>query len=297
MNHSASQTLNQQRLETYLSAYGQPDLDIAAHLESPSSGTRRHLPRNGGTDTPKDLTARVKIIEIFTLHVLPRNEEWGYAAEFIRLSEVLDEERKEGLLQTLEELKEEQERGNQRAAELQREKDAELERQTREEEEKKAQAAAAAERPQQNGHKRSGSEEDYGIEKNHPNGVSKNRPTKALDKTTGSGRSLPSSGRTTFSPPPAFSSSSKNIKKTDKPSAPVSRQARALYNVMRNLLQNLGHTVAGNPMSFLRTILFMLGIIMALSRQDVRERIRRLANTSWQKIRGTVGMGVKVSYI
>jgi hypothetical protein len=77
----------------------------------------------------------------------------------------------------------------------------------------------------------------------------------------------------------------------------VLRQARALYNVMRNIFQNLGQAVAGNPMSILRTILFMLGIMMALSRQDVRERIRRLTNTSWQKIRGTVGMGVKVSYI
>lgn len=271
-------------------------MDIAAHLESPTPGSRRHLHRNGGTDTPKDLAARVKIIEIFTLHVLPRNEEWDYATEFIRLSEVLDEERKEGLLQTLEELKDEQERGNQRAAELQREKDAELEHQMREEEEQRAQAAADAERLRQNGHKRSSSEVDYGIEKNHPSSVSKSRPTKAVDKSNGSGRSIPSSGRTTFSPPPT-SSSSKNVKKTEKPSAPVLRQARALYNVMRNIFQNLGQAVAGNPMSILRTILFMLGIMMALSRQDVRERIRRLTNTSWQKIRGTVGMGVKVSYI
>ena len=68
-----------------------------------------------GADTPKDLTARVKIIELFTLHVLPRNDEWEYSTEFINLSEVLDEERKDLFLQTLEGLKEEKERGEMRA--------------------------------------------------------------------------------------------------------------------------------------------------------------------------------------
>ncbi|KAL1965714.1 hypothetical protein VTN77DRAFT_5214 [Rasamsonia byssochlamydoides] len=293
LNHSSSQTLNQQRLETYLSAYGQPDLDITAHLQdSPSGSQRHHLPRNGGTDTPKDLTARVKIIELFTLHVLPRNEEWDYAREFIRHSEVLDEERKDVFLQTLEGLKEEKERGNQRAAELQREKEAELERQMREEEQRKAEAAAA-ERLQQNGHKRTSSEVDYGIEKEHPNGVAKE---KQADKPSSSGKSIPPSGRTPFSPSPP-PGSSKKIKKAEKPAAPVSRQARALLNVLRNILRSLSQSVVGNPMAFLRTLLFTLGILMALSRQDVRERIRKLTNTSWQKIRGTVGMGMKVSYI
>lgn len=298
MNHSPSQKLNQQRLETYLSASGQPDLDIAAHLQDSPSDSRSHLPRNGGTDTPKDLTARVKIIELFTLHVLPRNEEWDYAREFIRFSEVLDEERKDVFLQTLEGLKEEKEKGNQRAAELQREKEAELERQMREEEQRRAEAAAAAERLQQNGHKRTSSEVDYGIEKNHPNGVTKSRSSKQADKqSTTAGKSIPPSGRTTFSPSPP-PGSSKNVKKTTgKPAAPVTRQVRALLSALQNLLRNLGQSVAGNPMAFLRTLLFMLGIIMAFSRQDVRERIRKLTNTSWQKVRGTIGMGMKVSYI
>jgi hypothetical protein len=289
LNHSSSQTLNQQRLETYLSAYGQPDLDIATHLQDGLQ--RHHLPRNGGTDTPKDLTARVKIIELFTLHVLPRNEEWDYAREFIRLSEVLDEERKDAFLQTLEGLKEEKEKGTQRAAELQREKEAELENQMREEEQKRAEAATAVERLKQNGHKRTSSEVDYGIEKDHPNGTSRNRSSKPAAKPS---KSIPSA-RTQLSPSPQ-PGSSKNVKKAEKP-APVSRRTRNLLTVLQNLLRSLGQTIVGNPMTFLRTLLFMLGIIMALSRRDVRERIRKLTNSSWQKVRGTVGMGTKVSYI
>ncbi|PYH73277.1 protein pex26 [Aspergillus vadensis CBS 113365] len=283
LKHSPSQKLNQQRLETYLSSYGQPNLDISDHLTSGSSTPRA----NGGTDTPKDLAARVKIIELFTLHVLPANEEWEYAQEFINLSEVLDEDRKELFLQTLEGLKEEKQQGELRAAALQREKDAELEIQAREEERRRVEEAEAAERAQK-GHGRSGSEVDYGIEKTYPNGSIKGKGRFTEKQSSKPGTSA---GRTAFSPP-----GSKNIKKIEKPEARA-KQSRALINVVRNILKYVSKSIAGNPLSFARTLLFMLGIIAALSRQDVRERIRRITGSGWQKIKGTVGMGVKVSYI
>ncbi|CEL08792.1 Putative Microbody (Peroxisome) proliferation protein peroxin 26 [Aspergillus calidoustus] len=285
LNHSPSQTVNQQRLETYLSSYGQPNLDIEEHLNSPTASQRL----NGGTDTPKDLAARVRLIELFTLHVLPRNEEWDYAREFINLSEVLDEERKEVFLQTLDGLKEEKEQGKLRAAALQREKDAELERQIQEAERQKAEDAAAAERAaQQKSHKRSGSEVDYGIEKPHPNGTARGK--KSADKN-GSSKSGSSSSRTAVSPP-----SSKNVKKAEKPETRA-RQSQALATVLRNLVQYLGKSISNNPLWFVRSLLFLLGLIFALNRPNVRERIRKIVGSGWQKVRGTVGMGVKVSYI
>jgi solute carrier family 10 (sodium/bile acid cotransporter), member 7 len=270
-------------------------------MENSSEGPRR-LTRNGGTDTPKDLAARVKIIELFTLHVLPQNGEWDYAAEFIRLSEVLDEERKEVFLQTLEELKDEKERGNQRAAELQREKEAEIERQMKEAEEKQK-AAAAAEKSQKlsNGHKRASSEVDYGIDKSHPNGAAKSQPVKGADKPVqGGDNKKPKTGAATTTRRTGFpqpSSSSKGVGEREKSVSSVSRRIRFFYNLVRNMFQQIQHSVAGNPMAFIRTILFTLGFLLALSRQDVRARIQRLTNSSWQKIRGTVGMGMKVSYI
>lgn len=258
---------------------------------SPTGSRRRRAHGASGTDTPKDLEARVRILELFTLHVLPRNEEWDYSREFIQFSEVLDEERKEAFFQTLDGLKEEKERGTLRAAELEREREAELERQAREEERRRAEEAAAAERAQKNAHKRASSEVDYGIE-NHPNGTAKSRSNKSTEKSVNSKATDPT-GRTTFSPPPE---SSKNVKKTPK-SPPMVRQARAFATALHNLLLALARNVTGNPMALLRTVLFMLGIVMALSRQDVRERVRRIMNTSWQKVRGTVGAGMKVSYI
>lgn len=238
---------------------------------------------SSGADTPKDLAARVRIIELFTLHVLPRNEEWEYATEFINLSEVLDEERKELFLQTLEGLKEEKERGELRAAELQRQKDAELDKQ-REDERRQAEEAAAAQ-PKANGHKRNTSEVDYGIEKGSTRSPSKGKGSKASDKSS-NGKS---SART------ALSSSSKNSKKQLKPE--TRSQSRAVTNAIRNLFKHIVQSISGNPMSILRTVLFLLGILMAMSRQDVRERIRRITGGAWQKVKGTVGMGVKVSYI
>lgn len=287
LNHSSSQALNQQRLETYLSSYGQPNLDLTDRLQDASNGLRQH-PMSGasGTATPKDLTARVRIIELFTLHVLPRNEEWEYAHEFINLSEVLDEERKEIFIQTLEGLKEEKERGELRAAELQRRKDAEFERQ-REEERRRAEeeaAAAAAVRPQSNGHKRNTSEVDYGIEKGSPR-ASKGKGPRTSDKPPG-----PKPSRT------VLSSGSKNSKKQVKPGSRTS-QSRAVANMLRNLFKHIIQSVSGNPLSIVRTLLFLLGLLMVMSRQDVRERARRITGSAWQKVKGTVGMGTKVSYI
>ncbi|KKK23944.1 hypothetical protein P175DRAFT_0512387 [Aspergillus ochraceoroseus IBT 24754] len=291
LNHSPSQAVNQQRLETYLSSYGQPHLDIEEHLQnSPTSSQRPRARPHNGTDTPKELNARVRLIELFTLHVLPRNEEWDYAREFINLSEFLDEERKEIFLQTLDGLQEEKEQGKLRAAALQREKDAELDKQVREAERQRAEEAAAAERAaQQKSPKRGGSEVDYGVEKTNANGGSV-RGKKSLEKSAGS-KAGNSSSRPAFSPP-----GSKNLKKPEKPETRA-RQSQALATVLRNLVRYLGKSISNNPLWFIRSLLFILGIIFALNRPNIRERIRRITGSGWDKVKGTVGMGVKVSYI
>ncbi|KAJ5506740.1 hypothetical protein N7453_005697 [Penicillium expansum] len=286
LTHSSSQSLNQQRLETYLSSYGQPNLDLTDRLHDASDDyEQRPMRTTSGADTPKDLTARVKIIELFTLHVLPRNDEWEYSTEFINLSEVLDEERKDLFLQTLEGLKEEKERGEMRAVELQRAKDAELERQREDERREAEEAAAAAARLQSNGHKRNTSEVDYGIEKNRSNGSPKGKGARQSTDKSPNGKSRTS-----------LSSGSKNVKKQDKVE-PRGRPTRAVATGLRNVFRHIIQTVSGNPMSIVRTLLFVIGILMAISRQGVRDRLRRVTGGAWQKVKATAGMGVKVSYI
>lgn len=190
-------------------------------------------------------------------------------------------------MQTLEGLKEEKEQGKLRAAALQREKDAELERQAQEAERQRAEEAAAAERAaQQKNHKMNGSGVDYGIEKNHPNGSIRGKKGERVGSSKAG-----SSSRTALSPP-----SSKNLKKPEKPETRA-KQSRALAAGLQNLVQYLGKSISKNPLSFLRLLLFLLGIIFALNRPNIRERIKRIAGSGWQKVRSTVGMGVKVSYI
>lgn len=169
-----------------------------------------------------------------------------------------------------------------RAVEIQRAKDAELERQ-RDEERREAEEAAAAAKAQSNGHKRNTSETDFGIEKSRAQGSPKSRGK-------GSDRSLNGKSKT------SLSSGAKNVKKQDK-AEPRGRQTQAVATALRNLFRHIVQTVSGNPMSLVRTLLFLIGILMAMSRQDVRDRVRRVTDGAWQKVKATVGMGVKVSYI
>ena len=260
-----------------------------------------------GADTPKELSSRLKILELFTLHVLPRNEEWDYARSFINNSDILDDERREAFLQTLLELQEAMDTED-RAVELEfhRGRDEELKRQQEEEEEEKRKRAhVAAEElrraPEQNGgiHRRSSSEVDYGIEKSHPSGTptsanaTESKPAAAKSRPTPG----PASGRTQFSP------SAETPKHRPVRKSPQSRsngmltQARQLVRALQSLVRNVAGTVTSNPTTLFRAFLFVLAILMAFSRREVRERVRRIVGSSWDKIRGTVGMGVKVSYI
>jgi hypothetical protein len=258
-----------------------------------------------GADTPKELSSRLKILELFTLHVLPRNEEWDYARSFINNSDILDDERREAFLQTLLELQEAMDTED-RAVELEfhRGRDEELKRQQEEEEERK-QAHAAAEElrraPEQNGsiHKRSSSEVDYGIEKSHPSGTptsvdaAESKPAAAKSRPTPG----PASGRTQFSPPAETPKHRPARKSPQSHSNGMLTQARQLVRALQSLVRNVAGAVTSNPTTLFRAFLFVLAILITFSRREVRERVRRIVGSSWDKIRGTVGMGVKVSYI
>ena len=266
-----------------------------------------------GADTPKELSSRLKILELFTLHVLPRNEEWDYARSFINNSDILDDERREAFLQTLLELQEAMDTED-RAVELEfhRGRDEELKRQQEGEEqeeekdeEKGKGAHVAAEElrktPEQNGglHRRSSSEVDYGIEKSHPSGTptsvnaAESKPAAAKSRPTPG----PASGRTQFSPPAETPKHRPVRKSPQSHSNGILTQARQLVRALQSLVRSVAGTVTSNPTTLFRAFLFVLAILMAFSRREVRERVRRIVGRSWDKIRGTVGMGVKVSYI
>ncbi|KAI0013987.1 hypothetical protein F4779DRAFT_560147 [Xylariaceae sp. FL0662B] len=284
--HARSQKLNQKRLESYLAASNTPDLDISRRLEatqSPRLSSRSRRPSKGasGTDTPRDLNSRVKILELYTLHVLLRNNEWDYAREFISVSSVLDEERREAFLQALQSLQEEQhdierrEREEKQRQEDQLQKDIDESRKLRAENEAREKRRLEEERA-----KREGSEVDYGIEQT----PSTAGPRKNRGPSNGSALSRP-----------AKSSISKG-KKTVAPPGLGARAAMIIAN-LRGVAEQLGASFKANPMLLMRLMAFIISIIFMLGRRGIRERMQRVLGTGWNKVKSTAGMGVKVSYI
>ncbi|KPI37049.1 uncharacterized protein AB675_3585 [Cyphellophora attinorum] len=303
LGKAQDQTVNQTRLETYLSSSSH-SLDFSGVDASLRNGHR--TPMNG-TSTPKDLSSRVKIIELFTLHVLPANNEWDYARSFVSNSDILDEDAREAFLQTLSELQavKEQEEVLEDTTDYGTEDE---DYSTPQEEE------SPSKTPQHRGHQRSNSEVDYGIEPHHPNGikadVEPHKATAAPPMTTIPPKPEPSSSAARPQPTPTRASQLSPPSQTPRrtpggqsrrskaqASNSLTAQARQLFTALSNLTRNLSGALIGNSSAVFRLLLFLVAFMMAYSRRDVRERVQAVLGKSWDKMRRTVGMGVKVSYI
>ena len=321
LGQAPNQKLTQVRLESYLSTTSPVDLNLSEHLNG--SPSRHHRPQNNGTSTPKDLNSRIRIIELFTLHVLPRNEEWDYARSFLNNSDILDEERREAFLQTLQELSETKDNES-IDNEVFEDSTEELQAQQAEVVKKDAEIAVNGNSiPTGAGqHHRSGSEVDYGIDATHPNGsrvsapsTSNGQPTPAKSRSAvvnpppppqqhhhreQVSRS-PHPGSSSLSPPsqtprhrPSTQKSTSNVNSSQNR---LISQARHLFRALQTLIANITTTISSNPSALLRLLTFLIAFLIAFSRPEIRDRIRRAVATAWKKVGSTVGMGVKTSYI
>lgn len=286
--HAKTQAVNQKQLENYLAAANTPNLDISKQLEAtkssrfPSSHRRSTSKGASGADTPRDLNARVKILELYTLHVLLRNNEWDYAREFISVSAVLDEERREAFLQALQSLQEEQQQSEQREREEQQKQEEQLQRDIEEARRLRAENEARERRRiDEERAKREGSEVDYGIEDTQGTPVPRSKP-----RTTSNGSAL---SRPAKSP----------ISKGKKTVAPPTLGARAVMIIanLRKVIEQMGTSFKANPMLLMKLVAFVISLIVMFGRRGIRERVQRVLGTGWNKIKTTAGMGVKVSYI
>ncbi|KAI4722024.1 hypothetical protein E4T48_01675 [Aureobasidium sp. EXF-10727] len=229
--HMPSQKLNQQRLETYLSALSNPSFDIAAHLEA-SQQSMRISSHHNGTSTPRDLNTRLKLLELYTLHVLPQNDEWDYARDFISMSEVLDDERRDAFLQALHTLKEEKALDGIREKELQRRQDEEMQqRRIEDERRRKEEARAEQERRRREADERPRT------------AGSQNRASSASSSNNNTSRA----GQTNRNPP---ASRAKPPQKKATPPSP--RVYRSIFATMQAAVLNARKSVSQNPMVLLR---------------------------------------------
>lgn len=294
--HSPSQSTNQSRLESYLSASTPPNLDISDQFGASSQHSldvSAQFCLQSGTDTPRDLALTTKIIELYTLHVLPRNGEWQYAKDFIRMSEILDEERRDVFLQALQSLETQKASDQETEESILQRRDEDLKRQQQEANLRRLENSRIVQdqlnqASEAKAHKRSESEGDYGIEDPVP-GKSINRPSaaNAAGITTSS---LANHRR--LSPTSKAPSTSKRAQRNS-----VYKRGRALLAAFQRLLLNMAHSTSKNPAILLRMVLFVIALLLTFSRRDVRDRVNNVTRFAWSKFRGTVGMGVKVSYI
>ena len=287
---SPTQKANQERLETYLSASRNPSqgltdrFKVADSINGYSNGNTGY---NRGADTPRDLNTLIQIIELFTLHVLPKNGEWDYAKGFISNSEYLDEEVRESFLQTLLSLESEETQGEDRVDNISKERQDLVDQEPQQIEDSDRASTDTIRQQPPVGHQRAESETDYGIDANAalptapitksqlPKPISK--PIKAMQQR------------------PPHSSSSNYPRKPPNPG--IYRQSLALMSSLQHLISNVTEQISRNPMSLLRFVLFLMGLVVALSRRDVKDRLGKLTGAGWDKLKRTVGMGVKVSYI
>lgn len=270
-----SQKLNQQRLETYLSALSNPSFDITAHLEA-SQQSMRNSSHHNGTSTPRDLNTRLKLLELYTLHVLPQNDEWDYARDFISMSEVLDDERRDAFLQALHTLKEEKELDGIREKELQRRQDEEMQQRRLEEERRRKEEARAEQ------------------EKRRREADERPRAAGSQNRTpSNSSNNNSRAGQTNRNQPASRAKAPQ--KKATPSSSRVNR--RSIFATMQAAVMNAGRSVSQNPMVLLRFVLFLMAFTLAFARRDVRDKVKRSLQGGLHKVQRTIGMGVKVSYI
>jgi hypothetical protein len=238
--------------------------------------------------------------------VLLRNNEWDYAREFITISEVLDEERREAFLQALQSLQDEQkeverrEREEQRYQEEMLRRDIEDGRRRREQEERERRLLEERRERQ-----KTPSEIDYGVEDSLPSPSSSKARSAKASSINGTPSPVPKSH---IIPDPTPSSSRPSKPQQPGVSKPVPAagnkieptlitRASTILSNLRHLLDEMTGSVTATPMSVLRTLGFILFFLAVFGRRQVRERIRRVAAQGWMKLLQTAGMGVKVSYI
>ncbi|KAL8832615.1 MAG: hypothetical protein Q9170_004815 [Blastenia crenularia] len=268
LSQSASQTTNQQHLETYLAT---SDLSGTARLDQRISNA---------TDSLRELASRIKILELYILHVLPANEEWEYAKEFIQMSDILDDEQKEAFQQALDGL----DAAKNQSQSHERDPLQSLERTS--EELKPAEPKPIEETDHPSSHRRSNSEQDYGIEEVKPPQKPKDPDPRPKSRAS----SKPNQQRNT-----KINSSKVSSRKPINDG--IVRRSAAFVAAFQNLISNMTNSMSKNPLALLRFILFVVALLVALSRRDVKERIARITGSGWENVRRTIGMGVKVSYI
>lgn len=276
LGHMPDQKMNQARLEGFLAS--SEDVGGALGYDGVSTPMSTH------SSSPKALQARIKVLELYALHVLPEVGEWEYAREFVEGCGNLDEERKEAFLLALEGLKEEREGLKRREVELQEQREREVQEALRRKEQEEKKRVEEAERERQ---KHEEQQRDQAA-KTAANTVNNNNKTSALSNNGSNTNSNAPNGHSRGQP-------SRPARKTSSNSQQPANAATLLTR-LTSMANHLRHNV-GPSLLNARLLMFLFAFLILASRRDIRVKLRRTLADGWDKVRRTVGMGVKVSYV
>jgi hypothetical protein len=290
LGHMPDQRANQARLESYL-ASSEDAGAVAGYYDGVSTPMSTH------SSSPKALQARVKVLELYALHVLPEVGEWEYAKEFVEGCGNLDEERKEAFLAALEGLKEEREGLKRREVELQEQRDREAQEELRRREQIEQKRIEEAEHERQR-HLQQQKETAAKTASNTATAAASSSNveprTSALSNNSNSNSN--SNSNTTPNGHARGGQPSRSARKPPSNPQQPAANAATLLTRLTSLAHHLRHSV-GPSLLNARLLMFFFAFLLLAARRDVRVRLRRALADGWDKVRRTVGMGVKVSYV
>ena len=201
------------------------------------------------------------------------------------MSEVLDEERREAFLQTLKNLEDEA-KGTSRLREIEPMHEPEKIQDTPVADGISSDSASTIKESQP-----SSKELDYGVEALRSTAVPE--PSKENTKPAKPVLHKPVRKPSNNTYPSRSLRPSENTASRKSPQTSFYKRSVTLLATLQHVITNMGHHLSRNPLALLRFILFLVGIVAAFSRRDVKDRLA----AGWDKVKRTVGMGVKVSYI
>lgn len=296
LNHASSQLHTQQCLERYLSASAAYTLDETSHNERQDVETEVDaLSRSSTSNKDKRrlnriFRSRIKLLELYVLNVLPENGEWNYAQDFIVNNDFLDQEKRDSLLRELklvEETKKNQAKvGIQRGHYVSAEEDLEARTVVPQVGQQTSAANVGVSKPVDN----PPSQNEAGVNPDTGQRVSEQGTAQSsLARHTSKIR-----GAQTISEQPA--QPRRSSRKTP-PSSERYRPAIGVLNSWRRLSLMLTELMRSYPSIILRTIFFILALVFALGKTELRSQVRRITHAGWHKIGDTLRMGFSTSYL
>ena len=287
--HAPSQTMNRQYLESYLQATA-PKASALKQRSNAANESQEHVdPSEPGSDPVllRRLNSWTIVFEVFVLRVLPSSKEWDYARRFIIETSVLEKERCAAYLQQIDILEKQwydrnsvDKIGNMGSA-----------------------GTSASEKSRSVSHERNDLPASSNLASKHQSGrrqsSRKGSPPEPLARSSPHStiKSIMSGDSTTPSKHPKTPRGYHRISRKPTIGTHLEHQSFHLFDTLRTSLLSVTGLFSVSPLFYLRTLLFVVGLLLTLARGNFRERIQRISATGWHKIMQTVGMGVKITYM